>query len=195
MNFDLLNALSCLETPEGVIAFPTDTVYGLGCMVTKPQAMERIYRIKGRDENKPLILLGRDEASFQPYISHIPDRALALMQAHWPGALTVILPKSEALPVEVTRGMGTVGLRIPDCRLLMDMLSLIPQGVMATTSANRSGEPPCLTAKSVLDTFGDDVDFVLADDAAIHDKVASTVVAVEADGSLHVLRTGSIVLD
>lgn len=195
MNFELLNALSHLETPQGVIAFPTDTVYGLGCMVDKPQAVERIYRIKGRDETKPLILLGRDEASFQPYVSDIPPRAIELMHDHWPGALTIILPKSERLPDTITRGMQTVGLRIPACPLFLDMLSLVPQGLLATTSANRSGDPPCLTGREVHDTFGDDVDYVLVDDAAIHDKVASTVVAVEPDGSLHVLRTGAVVLD
>lgn len=195
MYFNLLDTLSYLEKPDGVIAFATDTVYGLGCMITKPQAIERIYRIKGRDEQKPLILLGYDIDSFRPYVQSIPPVAQALMERYWPGALTIILPKSDFLLADVTRGQSTVGLRVPDCKSFRELVALVPQGLLATTSANRSGDEPCLTGQCVYNAFGDDVDYVLVDDTAVQSGVASTVVALETDGSLRVLRSGSIVLD
>jgi tRNA A37 threonylcarbamoyladenosine synthetase subunit TsaC/SUA5/YrdC len=72
---DYLNALSVLERPDGVIAFPTDTVYGLGCQVMHAGAIARIYRIKGRDEQKPLVLLGYEQQSFVPYVADLPAAA------------------------------------------------------------------------------------------------------------------------
>ena len=192
MNFDLLNALSFLEKPDGVVAFPTDTVYGIGCMINKQQAADRIYRVKGRDEQKPLILLGCEPGCFKPYVDVLPDRARELMEKHWPGALTIILPRSEEVSDTITRGHDSIGLRMPACKTLNELLAMVPHGLLATTSANRSGDPPALTADEVFNAFGDDIDYVVRDDAAIRQKVASTVVKVDADGNVTVLREGSV---
>ncbi len=194
-HFEFLNAISALEKPEGIIAFPTDTVYGLGCKVDKPEAIEKIYRIKGRDEQKPLILLGHNQQSFLPYVDCIPSRALDLMEAYWPGPLTLVLPKSELVPETVTRGFDTIGIRVPACQTLLDLLQLIPEGVLATTSANRSNDLACISANDVRQALGEDVDYILEDDAQVQYKTASTVIAVNSDGSLQVLRSGGIVLD
>lgn len=193
--FEHLNALSALERPDGVIAFATDTVYGLGCQIDHPEAVARIYRIKGRDEQKPLILLGYEQQSFVPFVDDLPPVALDLMERHWPGALTIVLPKSGRVPETVSRGLETVALRVPDCASFRELLKLVPGGVLATTSANRSGDAPALTASEVYSHFGDDVDYVLTDDAAIRHGVASTVVRVEPEGTIRVLRQGSVVID
>ncbi|MBX2860907.1 MAG: threonylcarbamoyl-AMP synthase [Vampirovibrio sp.] len=193
--YDLLNALAMLEKPDGVIAFPTDTVYGIGCLPDRVEAVEKIYRLKSRDAQKPLILLGKDSDSLTAFVETVPDIAKTLMTEHWPGPLTIVLAKNEKVPNAITKGFETVGLRQPKCELLTELLSLVPGGVLATTSANVSGEPPCLTAKQVSDTLGNDLDFVLADDLAITDRLASTVIAIESDGTLRVLRTGSIKFD
>ncbi len=189
---DLLNAIAALEQPDGVIAFPTDTVYGLGCKINHPQAIQKIYQLKGRSETKPLVLLGVRIESFTPFIQTLPPLASQLMEAYWPGPLTVVLPKTDRVSETVTRGFPTVALRIPDCPLLLDLLALVPDGVLATTSANYSKNPPCLTGKAVRDTFGKQIN-LLEDDLALKDQVASTVVAVEPDGTLRVLRTGKII--
>ncbi len=194
----LLNAIAALERPDGVIAFPTDTVYGLGCKIDHPEAIEKIYRIKGRSETKPLVLLGAREDVFIPFIQCLPDSATQLMVNYWPGPLTLVLPKTDDVPDLVTKGFPTVAMRIPDCPILLDLLSLVPGGVLATTSANLSGNPPCLKAEDVIKIFGPSghtIDWLLEEDTAIKDSKASTVVAVETDGTLRVLRTGRIIID
>lgn len=192
---DLFNAVAMLEKPDGVIAFPTDTVYGVGCKVAHPEAIEKIFLMKGRSDTKPLVLLGKDRESFEPYIEPPPRSAIELMDWYWPGPLTLVLPKTDKVHGAITRGFPTVALRIPKCPRLLDLLALIPEGVLATTSANISGQAPCLTAAEVSEVLGDKLDFILEDDAAVVEKTASTVAAVEPDGTVRVLRTGSIVLD
>lgn len=194
--FAFLDALAALESDSGVIAFPTDTVYGIGCMVDHPAAIEKIYRMKGREEEKPLILLGCTEEAFDPYLdtTNVHKKARTWMIERWPGSLTLVLAKSGNLPKEVTRGMETVGIRVPDCESFRDFLAMVPGGVLATTSANRSGELPCLTADQVIRTFGDDLDYVITDDAAVS-GTPSTVAAVLPDGQVRILRQGAVVLD
>ena len=195
--FAFLDALGALEQSGGVIAFPTDTVYGMGCMVDKPEAIEKIYRMKGRDEAKPLILLGYDTRSFEPYLNaaKVPEKARQLMARHWPGPLTLVLPKSSTLSDGVTRHLDTIGIRVPDCATLRNFLALVPGGLLATTSANRSGELPCTTADHVIRTFGDDLGYVIADDDAIQSGQPSTVAGVSESGEIRIFRQGTLVLD
>ena len=195
--FAYLDALAALESENGVIAFPTDTVYGIGCLIDRPKAIEKIYRMKGRDENKPLILLGYDSESFEEHLdtTNVHQVARDYMTQHWPGSLTLVLPKSATLPTAVTRNMETIGLRVPDCETLREFLKIIPGGAIATTSANRSGDLPCLTADQVLRTFGDDLDYVIADDESLKSGTPSTVAGVSPTGAVHIFRQGAIVLD
>lgn len=186
--------LRALAAPDGVIAFATDTVYGLGARPDRPAALERLFAMKGRDANKPLILLGACAERFKPYLqAPVPPLARRLMQAHWPGPLTLVLAKSPYVSEAITRGETTVGCRVTACNAFNALLALLPEGVLATTSANRSGEPPCLSAQAVTQTFGMALP-VLADDAAIATSQASTVARVQADGTLTVLRPGPILL-
>lgn len=196
--FDFLNAIAALEKPDGVIAFPTDTVYGLGCLPRHEAAVRKIYDLKGRSLQKPLILMSYAQAKLDPFIGEMTrlqqERFETLADTYWPGSLTLVLPKSEKVSTEITRHHQTVGMRIPNCELLLSFLSMVPHGVLATTSANRSNEPECTKASMVFEIFGNQLDAILMGDDNASGQ-PSTVAAIHSDGSLHILRQGSIVLD
>ena len=182
---------------SGVIAFPTDTVYGLGCHVDDVNAIETIYTMKGRDETKPLILLGHSIDVLRPYIATVPPLAKTLMAKHWPGALTLVLPKSERVPNDVTRGLHTVGCRIPNCPVLLDFLTTLPKGVLATTSANRSNKPNLTQATQVQTTFANELangllKGLLVSDVESHGAEPSTVAGIDTHNQLTIFRQGSI---
>ena len=98
----------------GVIAFVTDTVWGLGCLPNNIEAIERIYDIKGRDKSKPLILMSNKEEYLFPYIKEVPKKAKELMKKYFPGELTLVLEKSEKTPFEITSNKNTVGILVPN---------------------------------------------------------------------------------
>jgi L-threonylcarbamoyladenylate synthase len=181
----------------GVVAFPTDTVYGLGCQVEDEDAIETIYRLKGRDETKPLILMGHTVDVLRPFVEIIPPLAEQLMADYWPGALTLVLGKSARVPLGITRGGQTVGCRVPDCPVLLDFLKTVPGGVLATTSANQSGEPALTQAALVSASFASALNEgllvgLLADDTAIQGGVPSTVAGVDDHNRLRVFRQGGV---
>jgi L-threonylcarbamoyladenylate synthase len=131
-----LNAAVLALARGGVIAFPTDTVYGLAASVRRPEAVRRIYRIKGRPQDRRLILMAATAAELAGHVV-IGHQAGQFMDRWWPGPLTLVVPgrKSE----------DTVGVRIPDHPLALELLRAA--GPLWTTSANRSGEPEALTAE------------------------------------------------
>jgi L-threonylcarbamoyladenylate synthase len=196
--FDFLNAVSVLAKPDGVIAFPTDTVYGLGCMPSHVAAVEKIYTLKGRSTQKPLILMSYDREPLVRFLGEMTllqaQRYYDLAALYWPGALTLVVPKNSEVPDVMTQGIETVGLRVPDCPFLTVLFQMIQGGVLATTSANRSEQPESLTSAQVFAAFGSHLEFILQADSVVGGK-PSTVAAIQRDGSLSVLRQGSIVLD
>lgn len=196
--FDFLNAVSALEKPDGVIAFPTDTVYGLGCLPSSTPAIEKIYRIKGRSQQKPLILMSHSSQALEPFLGEMTleqaHRFQDLVKAHWPGALTLVVPKSDKVPPAMTMGFDTVGMRIPQSPFLAELFEMIPGGVLATTSANISNQPECLKAHEVMTQLGSQLDYLLMEDA-LPQGHPSTVAVIEQDGRVSVLRQGRVVLD
>ena len=132
-------ALGCLAR-GGVILFPTDTVYGLGCKSSDRAAMKRIFALKGRSSNQPLQLLLSAPEQVGKWAARVPVAARKLMDHCWPGGLTVLLPAVEGLPRELTGSEGKVGLRVPDFPDLLELISLAG-GALAATSANLSGHP------------------------------------------------------
>ncbi|PLC53135.1 threonylcarbamoyl-AMP synthase [Pollutimonas nitritireducens] len=129
-----------------LVAFPTETVYGLGADAENPLAIARIYAAKGRPSNHPVIVHVAPEADITYWAASIPPEARALMQAFWPGPLTLILPRAQHIPAEVSGGHGSVGLRCPSHpvaqALLRQFASLKPngQGGVAAPSANKFGQ-------------------------------------------------------
>lgn len=192
MDFELLNAVANLETPEGVIALPGPDGYALAARLDRPKALSRIVRITGGKD--AMLLLGRDINAFTPYVESIPVKAFDLMSRHWPGALMILLHKGTNLPDSVT-SQAQVSLMQPANPLLLDLLSLIPGGILAVSCSGRQGEKAPFKALEVFNTFGDDVDFVLQNDALCLESAPPTMVSVKPDGSVHLLRRGPVVLD
>lgn len=171
----------------GVIAVPTETYYGLGVNPFDAQAVGRVRSIKGRPDGKPILILIGDQAQLPDLVTSVPPVAQVLMEAYWPGPLTLVLPASTRLPASVTAGTGTVGVRYTSCVPLAELLR--HTGPLTGTSANRSGEPPVQTAAEVERTIGALVD-VIVEDGSTQGGLPSTVLDV-CDG-VRMIREGPI---
>lgn len=144
----------------GLVAFPTETVYGLGADARQPQAVERLYRVKGRPERHPVIVhVGSVEAA-RACAREFPERAERLAARFWPGPLTLILAKAGWVADSVTGGQDSVGVRIPAHPLARRLLEAFG-GPVAAPSANRFGKVSPTCAEHVIDDLGEDVDAVL----------------------------------
>ena len=174
-----------------VIAFPTDTFYGLGADISNEGAVRRIYSIKGRGYNKPILILISDRKELVSLISNkdLPTTACSLMDSFWPGPLTIVFYATESLSVLLTASTGKIGIRLPDhefCRKLIEKL----EGPVTATSANVSGEPSLNNPNDVLNAMGDRID-VLVDGGITKGGLESTVVDVTGDKPV-ILREGAI---
>ena len=183
-----------------VVAIPTDTVYGLAASLRSPAALQEIFRLKGRSGQKSLPVLLADAATATRLIDVAapgdrgdpddPDWLLEFALRYWPGALTMALPAAPGLPPEVLAGDGTVGLRVPDSVIAREVIRR-SGGALAVTSANRSGHPPALDARTVREQLGDaGLRWVLDGGPGIA-GVPSTVVGRDGD-RLVVHRAGAI---
>ncbi len=191
LNKDLLNKIL---KKGGVIAFVTDTVWGLGCLPDSQEGVDKIYEIKGRDRTKPLILMSNDVSNLTPYVKEIPNIAKELISKHFPGALTLVLEKSEKTENYITSNKNTVGIRVPNNEFFKKLCSIIEGNVLATTSANLSEHPSSKTYEEAQNSIGNMVDVVF-EDYGYHCKgKESTVVLITAD-SYKILRQGDIILD
>jgi L-threonylcarbamoyladenylate synthase len=171
----------------GVIAMPTESFYALGVSPLDAGALARLTRIKGREDGKPILILVADRASLGDFVSGVPPSADLLMQAFWPGPLTIVLPACSGLPDMLTAGTGTIGVRQPDHRGLVHLLREV--GPLTGTSANRSGAPPAQSAAEVQVAVGGEIDVIL-DGGRTAGGLASTVVTTV--GTVRVLREGRI---
>ena len=157
----------------GLVAFPTETVYGLGADATNADAVRRIFEAKGRPSTNPLICHVADATVARRYARHWPDAASKLTDRFWPGPLTLILPKTPDIPPEVTAGLDSVGLRAPNHPLALELLKAFEKP-LAGPSANRSSHVSPTTAAHVRDDLGDRVDLIL-DGGACAVGIESTV--------------------
>jgi len=179
---------------DGVIAFVTDTVWGLGCLPSSEKAVKKIYDIKKREAKKPLILMSYDIYPLLDYIKQpIEKEAQMLIKKHFPGALTVVLEKSKLTPDYLTSSMPTVGIRVPDNKTFADICKNIDGGVLATTSANLSGEPPALTYEEAVKYIGNRTDFVVPSEGYEAQGRASTVIGFN-DNGVVIYRQGEIII-
>lgn len=173
----------------GLVAFPTETVYGLGADATNVAAVSRIFAVKGRPSGHPLIV-HIPEASFLPrYARDVPEPAWRLAARYWPGPLTVVLRRAPSIPNVVTGGQETVGLRVPAHPLALDLLRAFGGGV-AAPSANRFGGVSPTTADHVRADLGPAVDFVL-DGGPCAVGIESTIVDLSGPEPL-LLRPGQV---
>ncbi len=142
----------------GLVAIPTDTVYGLSALPTRTDALRRLWRIKGRDDGAFIALLLSDLEEL-PRFAVLPEAVRPLVQRFWPGPLTLMLPRTEAVPPEIGEG-PRVGIRLPALPLACALIRAAG-GALAVTSANLPGYPPARTAQEVLAQLGPEVDLVV----------------------------------
>ena len=158
----------------GLVAFPTETVYGLGGNALDPEASKKIYAAKGRPSDNPLIVHIAEFDALFPLVTEVPDAALKLAAAYWPGPLTMIFHKSDIVPLETTGGLDTVAVRFPDNEIAREMIRQ-GGGYVAAPSANTSGRPSPTLASHVDEDLGDRIDMIL-DGGQVNIGLESTIV-------------------
>lgn len=188
---DIQRAVQLLRQGE-LVALPTETVYGLGADALNPDAVARIFTAKGRPSDHPLIVHLADAGQIMTWAREVPKDAIALARAFWPGPLTLILKKDESVPDLVTGGQDTVGLRVPDHPVALDLLRAFGSGV-AAPSANRFGRISPTTAAHVRQELGSRVALIL-DGGACKVGLESTIVDLSR-GVPVILRPGAIGAD
>jgi L-threonylcarbamoyladenylate synthase len=172
---------------NGLVAFPTDTVYGVGALAFRAEAVQRLYVIKGRSTEKAIAVLIASIADLPNVAGQLSPAAGKLAQRFWPGPLTLVVPKHPHLP-EAVSALPTVGVRLPNHPVVQSLLSLT--GPLAVTSANRSGEPNPLTAADVLAHLSGRIDLLL-DGGRVPGGIPSTVVDCSGEKPA-ILREGPI---
>jgi tRNA threonylcarbamoyl adenosine modification protein (Sua5/YciO/YrdC/YwlC family) len=173
----------------GVIAFPTDTLYGLGCSLFDVSAVEMVARLKRRDPSLAVISLISDPRQVYGLATDVSPVAEALVARFWPGPLSLIFKAAPIVPARVRGAGGTVALRCPNDRLCHTLLDVIG-GPVVSSSANLSGQPPAETAEEVLRIFGNQLDLVI-DGGPRRGGVPSTLVDVSAPRP-RLLRRGAL---
>ena len=176
----IAEAAALLEQGK-LVAFPTETVYGLGADAENPSAVAAIYAAKGRPANHPVIVHVAEHADLQHWVQHIPTEAEKLIQAFWPGPLTLILKRSSYIPDAVSGGQDTIGLRCPSHPVAIDLLKQFKkgQGGIAAPSANRFGHVSPTSAQHVMTEFSElqaNIIAGLIDGGACEVGIESTIV-------------------
>ena len=179
---------------DGVIAYVTDTVWGLGCLPSSEKAVKKIYEIKHREAQKPLILMSSEPYHLLDYVKQpLSKTASKLIKEYFPGALTLVLNKSEKIPYYMTSNMDTVGIRVPDNPVFKEICENITGHVLATTSANLSHQPSAKTYQQALENMKDLADIVIPDYGYEAEGLESTVAGVFGD-DVKIFRQGAIKL-
>ncbi len=173
----------------GLVAYPTDTVYGLGACASLPQAVERVYEVKKRSRNMALPLLLADASQITKFADPVPPVAWLLIHNFLPGALTLVLPKSSSVPDVITAGGTTIAVRIPAHPVPVALVKGLGTPIVGT-SANLSGRPSPLTADEVYTQLGDKIDLII-DGGRCPGGKESTIVDVTGETPV-VLREGAI---
>lgn len=176
----------------GLVAFPTETVYGLGGNALDPMASKKIYAAKGRPSDNPLIVHIADIKALAPIVKNVPEKAKILAEKFWPGPLTMIFEKSDLVPLETTGGLNSVAVRFPSDPIAAQLI-LAAGGYVAAPSANTSGRPSPTTAQHVEEDLGDAIDMII-DGGPVGIGLESTIVDFTEDVPV-VLRPGYISLE
>ena len=175
-----------------LVAIPTETVYGLAGDALNPTSAKKIYEAKGRPSDNPLIVHIAERAALDRIVSEIPEKAGILMEAFWPGPLTLIFKKSSAVPRETTGGLDTVAVRMPVNRIAAEFIRA-SGGYIAAPSANASGRPSCTTAEHVYEDMKGKIPLII-DGGEVGIGLESTIVDLSGDRPC-LLRPGYISLN
>lgn len=185
----IINEAAGILKKGGLVAFPTETVYGLGADFLNEKAVKNIYAAKGRPSDNPLIVHIADKEAIYELASEVPDNARKLAEKFWPGPLTMIMRKSEIVPGYITGGLGTVAVRMPANTIALELIRR--SGVyIAAPSANLSGKPSTTTAEHVINDLKGRIDMIIAAKEA-QVGIESTIVDVSGEVPI-ILRPGAI---
>jgi L-threonylcarbamoyladenylate synthase len=169
----------------GIVAFPTDTVYGIAAMPFNKKAIRSLYKIKKREKKKPIALLISSKKLTGKFAVSIPSKAKKLMTKYWPGPLTLIFKKRKSIPDFLTSGLPTIGIRMPKNAIALELIKK-SGGALAVTSANISGNKPAISAGQIKRLKG--IDLVI-DGGKCKIGMPSSVVFVSKDG-IEIIRKG-----
>ena len=183
----LSQRVSAIVRRGGIVAIPTETFYGLGVNPFDEQAVERLLQVKGREDGKPILVLIGSLEQLPRLAQSVPPVARILVDAFWPGPLTVLFPARQSLPRNLTAGTGMIGVRLSSCAPLIELLRLV--GPLTGTSANRTDGAPAQTAQMVEQELGREVDAII-DAGPTAGGLPSTVIDVQPP--VRVIREGAI---
>ncbi len=173
----------------GVVAFPTESFYGLGVSASDEKAIQHLFDIKKREDDQPILLLIPSVSVLDQYVTRIPNIARQLMEEFWPGGLTLVFEAKQGLSHLLTSGTGKIGLRLSTHPVATALAQAVGAAITGT-SANISGQPACLSAEAVLRSLGESVDLII-DGGRTKGGKGSTVLDVTVDPLL-VLREGMV---
>lgn len=181
-----MNEICDVIQKGGIVAFPTETVYGVGIHFDDEEALERLMEAKNRDYSKAITLMVADKADISQY-AYISPQAQKMIDQFMPGMITLIFKKKESVRDSMTNGKSTIGIRIPDSEFVLSLLKKV--GPMLVTSANLSQHSNTTSTQEVLNQLDGRIDLVV--DGKTSDNIASTVVDVSQD-EIKILRDGKI---
>lgn len=181
-----MNEICDVIQKGGIVAFPTETVYGVGIHFDDEEALERLMEAKNRDYSKAITLMVADKKDISQY-AYISSQAQKMIDQFMPGMITLIFKKKESVRDSMTNGKSTIGIRIPDSEFVLSLLKKV--GPMLVTSANLSQHPNTTSTQEVLNQLDGRIDLVV--DGKTSDNIASTVVDVSQD-EIKILRDGKI---
>lgn len=188
-NADAIKQAATILQNSGLVAFPTETVYGLGADALNAEAAAKIYAAKGRPSDNPLIVHIADKNAVYELADNVSEKAVMLMEAFWPGPLTIILPKKNIVPYGTTGGLNTVAIRMPSHPVALSLIK--ESGVyIAAPSANTSGRPSPTNAEHVKEDMDGRIDMIL-DGGAVGIGIESTIVDMTGEAPT-ILRPGFI---
>jgi len=189
--WDIINLAAEMIAHGGIVAFPTDTTYGFGANIFCEPAIERLKKIKARRSNEPFVIIAPDTDWVGELAANLTVRHRQLVDAYWPGPLTIVFEASAAVPEYLVGREGTIALRVPGDTLTQSILRACGMP-LAAPSANLKGREPATCAREVVRDFWDKIDLVL-DGGSVESMTPSTIVAVRRHG-LEILRSGRLVI-
>ncbi len=176
----------------GVVAVPTESFYGLAVHALDEKAVERLFAVKRRREDNPVLILIPSKEGLSSYVTEVYEKDRKLMERFWPGGLTMVFFAGPILPKSLSAGTGKIGVRLSSHPVPTKLARAVGAPITGT-SANRSGQPPCSTAEEVMDALGEDIDLILDGGKTAGGK-GSTVLDVTTDPPV-VVREGIVSRD
>ena len=187
----MISEAALLIHRDGVVVFPTETLYGLGVNALSENAIKKVFKIKDRDYGKPMPILIHKKEVLSEFVSYVPEKAENLIEKFWPGGLTIIFEASPKLPSLLTGNTGKIGIRISNNPIAQELVKQTNIPITAT-SANISGQKGCTTALEVYENLGSRVDLIL-DGGKTKSPMGSTVIDVTCT-PIKIIREGVVSL-